>query len=526
MWFREYVFNVLIQPFHLLIYTILVGSAMTLAQSNMIYAIVAIGFLIPAEKLLRKFFGFDNAGTLSAAGSFAGGAMFSAAINRLNKGSGSGGSGSGNSGKEGSRPVRKANSRAGLVDADNTLIGGSGGANAGLAAPVRTLGGNPGGGNPGGGNPGGGNPGGGNPGGGNPGGGNPGGGNPGGGNPGGGNPGGGNPGGGNPGGGNPGGGNPGGGNPGGGNPGGGNPGGGNGGTVPNGQALRSGVFGPAGNSLGARFTRLGNRVGRATQGLGTRVANASRSAGYRAYNKAITGVKSLPKTAGRWTRKALVGGTIGGGLALAGAAVGIASGDPSAAFKYGLAGGAAGYYGANKLGNKATDELADLAKGARTSFWGSDMKDIETAKFDREFVNSPENRDALTKALGSRSAVMEAINDGSVQALLNNGITDPTKIGKALKLRNNLMAGTRDANGNIVRQPINNPDEALRQAVATAKWNRDVSASVYDPMSRAREVFEERLFRQIRAADTTGMSDNQITERVNNILSDMASFET
>ncbi len=85
MWFKEYVFNVLIQPFHLLIYTILVGSAITLAQTSMIYAIVAIYFVIPAEKLLRKFFGFDNAGTLSAAGSFAGGALFSAMINRINR---------------------------------------------------------------------------------------------------------------------------------------------------------------------------------------------------------------------------------------------------------------------------------------------------------------------------------------------------------------------------------------------------------------------------------------------------------
>lgn len=85
MWFKEYVFNMIIQPFHLIIYTILVSSAIELATSSMIYAIVAIYFVIPAEKLLRKFFGFDKAGTLSAAGSFAGGAVFSAMINKLNK---------------------------------------------------------------------------------------------------------------------------------------------------------------------------------------------------------------------------------------------------------------------------------------------------------------------------------------------------------------------------------------------------------------------------------------------------------
>ena len=85
MWFREYVFNVLIQPFHLILYTILVGAAISLATESLVYAVVAIYFLNPAEKLLRKFFGFDNAGTLSAAGSFAGGAVFSSIINKLNR---------------------------------------------------------------------------------------------------------------------------------------------------------------------------------------------------------------------------------------------------------------------------------------------------------------------------------------------------------------------------------------------------------------------------------------------------------
>ena len=85
MWFKEYVFNLIIQPFHLLLYTVMVGSATSLAAVSLPYAVVAIYFLIPGEKLLRKFFGFDNAGTLSAAGSFAGGAFFSAMINKMNR---------------------------------------------------------------------------------------------------------------------------------------------------------------------------------------------------------------------------------------------------------------------------------------------------------------------------------------------------------------------------------------------------------------------------------------------------------
>ncbi len=70
-WLTEYMFNLLIQPLHLLLYTILVSSAIELSSSNILYSLVAIGFLIPAEKLLRKFFGFEKATT---AGSFAGAA--------------------------------------------------------------------------------------------------------------------------------------------------------------------------------------------------------------------------------------------------------------------------------------------------------------------------------------------------------------------------------------------------------------------------------------------------------------------
>ena len=62
-WFREYIFNLLIQPMHLMLYYILVTSAFDLAGKNIIYTLVAIGFMMPAEKLLRSFFGFEKAHT-------------------------------------------------------------------------------------------------------------------------------------------------------------------------------------------------------------------------------------------------------------------------------------------------------------------------------------------------------------------------------------------------------------------------------------------------------------------------------
>ncbi len=62
-WFKEYIFNLLIQPMHLILYMILVGSAMDFASKNIIYVLVALFFMVPAEKLLRTFFGFEKAKT-------------------------------------------------------------------------------------------------------------------------------------------------------------------------------------------------------------------------------------------------------------------------------------------------------------------------------------------------------------------------------------------------------------------------------------------------------------------------------
>ena len=72
MWFKEYTVNAMIQPIHLLLYTALVSSAISLASANPIYAIVAIGFMIPAEKFIKKMFKVESE-TASGIGSFADG---------------------------------------------------------------------------------------------------------------------------------------------------------------------------------------------------------------------------------------------------------------------------------------------------------------------------------------------------------------------------------------------------------------------------------------------------------------------
>ena len=57
-WFKEYFYNLLLQPLHLLLYLILVGSAMSFAAKNPIYVCVILGFMTPFEKLLKQMFGF------------------------------------------------------------------------------------------------------------------------------------------------------------------------------------------------------------------------------------------------------------------------------------------------------------------------------------------------------------------------------------------------------------------------------------------------------------------------------------
>lgn len=83
MWLKEYIFNLLIQPMHLLLYYILVLSAFQLASENVIYSLVALGFMIPAEKLMRKFFGFEKAHTPGLLAGPAGAAVTMTAMNKL-----------------------------------------------------------------------------------------------------------------------------------------------------------------------------------------------------------------------------------------------------------------------------------------------------------------------------------------------------------------------------------------------------------------------------------------------------------
>ena len=125
LWLREYIFNALIQPMHLALYTMLMTSSMYLATTNPIYALVAIGFLFPAEKFIKKMFGFDKAQTAGGAGSFAGGALTMALLSRI-RSAGKSGSSSSDGGSSGDYIDKRVDYTAFTNRSPNALIGNGG----------------------------------------------------------------------------------------------------------------------------------------------------------------------------------------------------------------------------------------------------------------------------------------------------------------------------------------------------------------------------------------------------------------
>lgn len=148
-WLKEYIFNLMIQPLHLLLYTILISSAFQLAAENVIYALVAIGFMMPAERLMRKFFGFEKAKTPGLLGGAAGAAIAMSGLQGILKHKPHGGKQGGQNGKsKDTNKIKFANKSKGNAMDDmtgmkpSTSSGGTstGGTAAGGATQARTMG--------------------------------------------------------------------------------------------------------------------------------------------------------------------------------------------------------------------------------------------------------------------------------------------------------------------------------------------------------------------------------------------------
>ena len=253
------------------------------------------------------------------------------------------------------------------------------------------------------------------------------------------------------------------------------------------------------------------KVRLARKGIGRRIGDSARSMAYNASYKAIKGVKKLPKKAFRTARRAGIGAVVGGAAGLAALGVGATMSPDKAMALTGTAFAAGSNFG-NFYGDKLFKAGGDVVQGGKQAFWGSDYKSIQQAKFDKEFMQAPETIDALTKSLGSRDAAIEAINNGDVQAFLNNNHTDAAKIGKALKKKNHYLEEARKKGQTVTEQ------QALQRSIAMATWARDINPGVFNPNSREQIAWKNTLTRQLTSS---GVSQSDATKKVNDILADL-----
>ena len=119
MWLKDYIFFSLIQVVHLLLYYVFVSKSLDLANRGYwLYAIVVIGFLTQAEKLIKKMFGFEKSKSLGALSAGATGALVMNAINRLPGGP----IGSGSSKSSGGSSSGKGSSNSGVRTASKNPL--------------------------------------------------------------------------------------------------------------------------------------------------------------------------------------------------------------------------------------------------------------------------------------------------------------------------------------------------------------------------------------------------------------------
>lgn len=83
-WLKEYIFNLVIQPVHLILYQLITGTAIKLAVDYPLFGVVAIGFLVPAEKILKEMFGLSSSTLGGVAGPAAAGAMAGSLLSKAN----------------------------------------------------------------------------------------------------------------------------------------------------------------------------------------------------------------------------------------------------------------------------------------------------------------------------------------------------------------------------------------------------------------------------------------------------------
>ena len=331
IWLREYTFNALLQPMHLLLYYMFVSSALNLVNENPLYAIVAIGFLVPAEKFFRKMFGFDKASSAGQFGAAASGALIMNAVNKMGQRSGKAaagkGGGSDSSDGSGSKTPR-------YISAPGSQGGG----------PRGGLG---------------------------------------------------------------------------------NGSTGNSGGGPRG-GLGNGSTGGSGSGLGGSL--YGQTINAANYGTGRRLNGVRTLAGQ--YNPANRQNRvRIVKAAGRGLRKGAIGAVGAATLGTVGLAAGVATGDPGNALKYGAAGLGAGYIGANRLGNKATEIEKKNRELYKQGKYGTDEYNRRNAI--KELTRDNEFNSVCKEAGITKQSDREAL----IRRFQSNGITSSEDIKKSMNVK-------------------------------------------------------------------------------------------
>ena len=120
-WLTEFIYQVIIQPFHLLLYIVLIGTASQMASVNVLYSIICFAVMIPAEKFIKEMFGFKDRlgsplGNMMKAGMARD--MMRSATSKIMGGKNGSNGGSSNDEKNNALPNRPA-----TKDLDNNYLG-------------------------------------------------------------------------------------------------------------------------------------------------------------------------------------------------------------------------------------------------------------------------------------------------------------------------------------------------------------------------------------------------------------------
>ena len=330
MWLREYIFNSLLQVVHLFVYCLLVGSSMDFILVNPIYGIVAITFIVPAEKFIRKMFGFDKAETVGTLGAAAGGAAVMSMVNKMRQAGG-------HKGQQGQQGQQESKEQGETRTATRTTNWGT----AGSGTPA----GNP--------------------------------------------------------------------------------------QAENSQAGNS----QAGNSQAGNSQAENSQAGNSqaenssTEGAKQTLARPGVKGGLRAVGRRFTRKGGPLRKLGITALKSL------GGLAGAtiGVAAGVASGDLSKAAQYGVAGAAAGYVSAGKLGNTGlgvVNKVKSYADTYRQGYNGN-SKEEKNRKFDEKFMKSEACKQLVEQYTTDKKKKEEV--QSNIGEMLEYGIQDPKQMDIALK---------------------------------------------------------------------------------------------